>query len=274
MVYYKTATEVELIRESCLVVSKVLGLVGTMIKPGVTGFEIDQKAEELIRDHKGVPGFKGYNGFPSTLCISPNEGVVHGIPSKKEFRDGDIVSVDCGCLLNEFYGDAAYTFAVGDVDDKVMDLLCVTKESLYIGIEKAVVGRRIGDISFAIQQYAEKNNPYSIVRELVGHGLGKNLHEEPEVPNFGKRGKGIKLKDGLVIAIEPMVNMGNRKVEQSSDGWTIISKDRSPSAHYEHTIVVRKGQADILSTHAFVEEAIKNNPNIREISRKKAIFAD
>lgn len=274
MIYYKTDTEVELIRESCLVVSRVLGLVGNIIKPGITGIEIDQKAEELIKDYKGIPGFKGYNGFPSTLCISPNEGVVHGIPTKKEFRDGDIVSVDCGCLLNNFYGDAAYTFAIGEVDDKVIDLLRVTNESLYKGIEKAVVGNRIGDISFAIQQYAEKYNSYSIVRELVGHGLGKNLHEEPEVPNFGKRGKGIKLKDGLVIAIEPMVNMGKRGVEQSRDGWTIISKDRSPSAHYEHSIVVRKGKADILSTHAFVEEAIKNNPNIREISRKKAIFAD
>jgi methionyl aminopeptidase len=274
MVYYKTDAEVELIRESCLIVSKVLALVGSTIRPGITGIELDKKAEALIRDHKGVPGFKGYNGFPSTLCISPNEGVVHGIPSKREFRDGDIVSVDCGCLLNNFYGDAAYTFAVGEVDDAIIDLLCVTKESLYVGIEKAVVGRRIGDISFAIQEYAERKNPYSIVRELVGHGLGRNLHEEPEVPNFGKRGKGIKLKDGLVIAIEPMVNMGTREVEQANDGWTIVSKDKSPSAHYEHTIVVRKNKAELLSTHDFVEEAIKNNPNIREISRKKAIFAD
>jgi methionyl aminopeptidase len=274
MIYYKTDAEVELIRESCLIVSKVLALVGGIIRPGITGIELDKKAEELIRDHKGVPGFKGYNGFPSTLCISPNEGVVHGIPSNKEFREGDVVSVDCGCLLNNFYGDAAYTFAVGDVGDKVMDLLCVTKESLYMGIENAIVGRRIGDVSFAIQEYVEQKNSYGIVRELVGHGLGKNLHEEPEVPNFGKRGKGIKLKDGLVIAIEPMVNMGSCKVEQSSDGWTIISKDRSPSAHYEHTIVVRKNKAELLSTHDFVEEAIKNNPNVREISRKKAIFAD
>ncbi len=274
MIYYKTENEVELIRNSCLIVSKVLELVGSYIKPGITGLEIDKKAEALIRDHNGIPGFKDYKGFPATLCISLNEGVVHGIPSKREFRDGDIVSVDCGCLMNGYYGDAAYTFAIGEVKDEVMDLLCVTNEALYLGIESAIVGKRIGDISHAIQNHAEKNNTYSIVRELVGHGLGRKLHEKPEVPNFGKRGKGIKLKDGLVIAIEPMLNMGQREVEEASDGWTIISKDRSPSAHYEHTIVVRKGQADILSSHTYVEEAIKKNPNIREISRKKAIFAD
>lgn len=274
MFYYKTAAEVELIRASCLIVSRALGLVGSLIKPGITGKELDEKAEELIRDYKGVPGFKGYNDFPSTLCISPNAEIVHGIPNNKEFQDGDIVSVDCGCLLNGFYGDAAYTFAVGNVNDEVMDLLSVTNESLYKGIEKAVVGNRLTNISFAIQNYVERENSYHIVRELVGHGIGRDLHEEPEVPNFGKRGKGIKMKDGLVIAIEPMVNMGNRNIENGSDGWTIYSEDRSPSAHYEHTVVVRKGNADILSTHEYVEAAIKNNPNIREISRKKAIFAD
>lgn len=274
MVYYKTATEIELIRASCLIVSRVLGLVGSLIKPGITGEELDRKAEELIRDYKGVPGFKGYNDFPSTLCISPNEEIVHGIPNNKEFKDGDIVSVDCGCLLNNFYGDAAYTFAIGNVSGEKMDLLSVTNESLYKGIENAVVGNRLTDVSFAIQNYVERENSYHIVRELVGHGIGRNLHEEPEVPNFGKRGKGIKMKDGLVIAIEPMVNMGTRNIENGNDGWTIFSKDRSPSAHYEHTVVVRKGNADILSTHEYVEAAIKNNPNIREISRKKAIFAD
>ncbi|MFK7951036.1 MAG: type I methionyl aminopeptidase [Saprospiraceae bacterium] len=274
MVYYKTAAEIELIRTSCLVVSKVLGLVGSLIKPGVTGKELDKKAEELIRDYNGIPGFKGYNDFPSTLCISPNAEVVHGIPNDKEFKDGDIVSVDCGCLLNGFYGDAAYTFAIGDVSNEVMNLLSTTNESLYKGIEKAVVGNRLTNISFAIQNYVERENSYYVVRELVGHGIGRNLHEKPEVPNFGKRGKGLKMKDGLVIAIEPMVNLGTRNIENDSDGWTIYSKDRSPSAHYEHTVVVRKDNADILSTHEYVEVAIKNNPNIREISRKKAIFAD
>lgn len=274
MVYYKTTAEVELIRASCLVVSRVLGLVGSLIKPGITGEYLDKKAEELIRDYKGIPGFKGYNDFPSTLCISPNAEIVHGIPNKKEFRDGDIVSVDCGCLLNGFYGDAAYTFAIGDVSDDIMNLLSVTNESLYKGIENAVEGKRLTNISFAIQNYVEHINSYHVVRELVGHGIGKNLHEEPEVPNFGKRGKGIKMKDGLVIAIEPMVNMGTRHIENDSDGWTVYSKDRSSSAHYEHTVVVRKNNADILSTHRYVEEEIKKNPNIREISRKKAIFAD
>lgn len=274
MVYYKTTAEVELIRASCLVVSRVLGLVGSLIKPGITGEELDRKAEELIRDYKGIPGFKGYNGFPSTLCISPNAEIVHGIPNKKEFKDGDVISVDCGCLLNGFYGDAAYTFAIGDVSDNIMELLTVTNESLYKGIEKAVVGNRLTNVSYAIQKYVEQENPYHVVRELVGHGIGRNLHEEPEVPNFGKRGKGIKMKNGLVIAIEPMVNLGTRAIENDSDGWTVYSKDRSPSAHYEHTVVVRKGNADILSTHEYVEAAIKNNPNIREISRKKTIFAD
>lgn len=274
MIYYKTEEQVEAIRKSCLIVSRVLELVGSTIKPGVTGKEIDRKAEELILDSKGVPGFKGYRGFPATLCISPNEGVVHGIPTNKPFKDGDVVSVDCGVILNGYYGDAAYTFAVGDVPEKVMELLYVTRESLYKGIENAVVGKRIGDISHAIQNYVEKEHQYGVVRELVGHGVGRNLHEEPEVPNYGKRGKGVKLQNGLVIAIEPMVNMGTRQVMQSSDGWTIISRDYSPSAHYEHTVVVRKNQADILSNHSFVEEAIKNNPNVKEVSRKNPIFAD
>jgi methionyl aminopeptidase len=274
MVFYKTEAEIELIRASCLVVSRVLGLVGSLIRPGITGETLDRKAEELIRDYKGIPGFKGYNGFPSTLCISPNSEIVHGIPNKKEFKDGDIVSVDCGCLLNGFYGDAAYTFAIGEVGDDIMDLLSVTNESLYRGIDNAISGNRLTNISFAIQNYVERENSYHVVRELVGHGIGRNLHEEPEVPNFGKKGKGIRMKEGLVIAIEPMVNLGTRSIENDDDGWTIYSKDRSPSAHYEHTVVVRKDNADILSTHKYVEAAIKNNPNIREISRKKAIFAD
>jgi methionyl aminopeptidase len=273
MIYYKTDEEIELIRISSQMVGKTLGLVGEMLKPGVTGLSIDKAAEEFIRDNKGIPGFKNYNGFPSTLCVSLNDCVVHGIPSKKEFKDGDIVSVDCGVLLNGFFGDCAYTFAIGNVDEKTMTLLRVTNDSLYKGIENAVVGKRLGDISFAIQEYAEKKHKYGIVKKLVGHGIGKKLHEEPEVPNYGKRGKGIQLKNGLVIAIEPMVNMGTRDVDQMKDGWTILTKDRKPSAHFEHTVAVRKGKADILSTHEYVETAIKNNPNLREISTKNQIFA-
>jgi methionyl aminopeptidase len=268
MIFYKTSEEIELIRESCLLVSKTLAHVASIIKPGITGVQIDKEAEQLIRDHKAVPGFKGYNGFPATLCISPNEGIVHGIPTDKEFQEGDVVSIDCGALLNEFYGDSAYTFPLGEVNDDVADLLRSTKKSLYLGIEQAYVGNRIGDIGFAIQHYIEKEKGYSIVRELVGHGVGKNLHEAPEVPNYGLRGKGQKLKKGLVIAIEPMVNMGSREIRQSDDGWTIITKDRKPSAHFEHTIAIGDEAADILSNHSFIEEAIKNNPNIHDISIK------
>ncbi|KAA3641329.1 MAG: type I methionyl aminopeptidase [Bacteroidetes bacterium] len=266
MIIYKTDEEIELIRQSCLLVSKALALVGSMIKPGITGAEIDKAAEELIRDNGAVPGFKGYGGFPATLCVSPNEQVVHGIPDKDMiFQDGDIVSVDCGVIQNGFYGDSAYTFAIGDVSDEVMKLLEVTNTSLYKGIEQAVVGNRLGDVSFAIQQYAEKEHGYGIVRELVGHGLGRNLHEAPEVPNYGRRGRGVKLQEGLVIAIEPMVNLGNKRVATSKDGWTVYAKDRKPSAHFEHTVAVRKEKADILSNHSFVEEAIRKNDNVKEV---------
>ena len=265
-IFYKTDDEVELIRESCLLVCKTLGLVGELIRPGATGVAIDAQAEQLIRDHGAVPGFKGYRGFPSTLCISVNEQVVHGIPSKIEFKDGDVVSVDCGVLMNGYYGDAAYTFAIGDVKEEVMQLLRITKASLYKGIEQAVVGRRVGDISSAVQQFTERVHPYSVVRELVGHGLGRSLHEGPEVPNFGRRGNGHKMKDGLVIAIEPMINLGRREVVTASDDWTVITQDRKPSAHFEHSVVVRKKQADILSDHSFPEEAIRKNPNVKEVA--------
>ena len=265
-IFYKTDEEVEFIRTNCLMVSKTLALVGELIRPGVNGLDIDAKAEQLIRDNGGVPGFKGYRGFPATLCISVNEQVVHGIPSNIEFKDGDIVSVDCGVLMNGYYGDAAYTFALGDVKEDVMQLLRVTKASLYKGIQQAIVGKRVGDISSAIQHYTERVNKYGVVRELVGHGVGRNLHEAPEVPNFGRRGQGPKMLDGLVIAIEPMVNLGVKEVETLEDDWTVVSKDRLPSAHYEHSVVVRKGQADILSTHKYVEESIRKNPNLKEVS--------
>ena len=268
MVFYKTDEEIELIRESCLIVCKALTLVAENIRPGISGQAIDKLAEELIHDHKAKPGFKGYNGFPATLCISSNEAVVHGIPSKEAFKDGDIVSVDCGAYLNGFFGDSAYTFALGDVDEATMELLRVTNASLYRGIDMAIVGNRLGDLGNAIQQYCEKEHNFGIVRELVGHGIGRELHEPPEVPNYGRRGRGPILKDGLVIAIEPMVNMGRKEVRQADDGWTIITKDRKPSAHYEHTVAVRKEKADVLSDHSSIEEAVNQNANLKEVSVK------
>jgi len=268
MVYYKTSDEVELIRQSCLLVCKALEHVAKTIKPGLKAGTIDKEAEELIRDHGAEPGFKGYRGFPATLCVSVNESVVHGIPGQQEFLDGDIVSVDCGVLQNGFFGDAAYTFAIGDVNDDVLELMRVTRESLYLGIGQAVVGKRLGDIGHAIQEHAERKHHYGVVRELVGHGLGRNLHESPEVPNYGRRGTGPMLKDGLVIAIEPMVNLGGKEISQLEDGWTVITRDKKASAHYEHTVVVRKGEADILSDHNLVEVAVKNNPELKDISEK------
>ena len=255
MIYLKTNDEIELIKESSLLVGKTLAEVAKLIKPGVKTIDLDKRAEEYIRDHGAVPGFKGYNGFPYALCISVNENVVHGFPSDRELIDGDIVSIDCGTLKNGFYGDSAYTFAVGEVNGDVLDLMKRTKESLYIGIEMAVEGNRIGDIGNAIQKHVEGFG-YSVVRDLVGHGLGKNLHEKPEVPNYGRRGTGPKLKEGMVLAIEPMINLGTKKVVQERDGWTIRTADRKPSAHYEHDVAVRKGKAEILSTFDYIEEVI------------------
>ena len=269
MIYYKTKEEIELLRASCLLVCKAHELVASMLKPGVTGHQIDKAAEELIRDHGAKPGFKGYRGFPATLCISPNEGVVHGIPTDVEFKEGDIVSVDCGTYMNEFYGDSAFTYALEGASEEELELLSVTNESLYKGIDQAIAGKRIGDIGYAVQQYAEKVHGYGVVRELVGHGVGKNLHESPEVPNYGSRGRGALLKEGLVIAIEPMVNMGTKAVRQSDDGWTIITRDKKPSAHFEHTVAVGKEKADILSNHDGIIEVIKNNPHLMEISLKR-----
>jgi len=268
-IYYKTTEEVELIRQSCQLVSKTLGLVGELLKPGAIGKEIDAQAEQFIRDHGAEPGFKGYGGFPATLCVSRNEAVVHGIPVDEPFKDGDIVSVDCGVYWNGFYGDAAFTFPIGDVAEDTMKLLRTTQDSLYKGIEQVKIGRRIGDISFAIQHFIRKYG-YGIVKELVGHGVGKNLHEAPEVPNYGKRGKGFKLQEGLVIAIEPMVNLGTQEIRSLSDKWTVVTRDGKPSAHYEHTVAVGKDGADILSTHRFVEEAIAKNPNLKSVARATA----
>ncbi|GAB2662453.1 type I methionyl aminopeptidase [Flavihumibacter cheonanensis] len=262
MIYYKTSAEVELIRESSLLVSKTLAHVASVIKPGMTTIQIDELAETFIRDHGAVPSFKNYKGFPFTCCISVNDAVVHGFPNDRPLRDGDIVSVDVGAYKNGFHGDSAYTFALGTITDEVSQLLEVTKTSLYLGIEKAVAGNRVGDISFAIQEYAEKKFKYGVVRELVGHGLGRHLHEEPQVPNYGKRGSGAKLKDGLVIAIEPMINMGVKEVWYEEDGWTVKTKDGLPAAHFEHTICVRRGKADILSNFEDIEAAEKANPNL------------
>jgi methionyl aminopeptidase len=255
MITYKSAEEIELIRESSLLVGKALAEVAKIIRPGITPLELDRRAEEFIRDSNAIPAFKGYGDFPNTLCISLNDVVVHGIPTSKALIDGDIVSVDCGVLKNGYYGDSAYTFEIGEVPAAIKQLLMVTKESLYKGIEKAIEGMRIGDVGFAVQEHAEKFG-YGVVREMVGHGIGKNLHEKPEVPNYGKRGAGIKLMEGLVIAIEPMINLGKAPIFQDNDGWTIRTKDGKVSAHFEHTIAVKKGKADILSSFEFVEEVL------------------
>ncbi|MDE0742123.1 MAG: type I methionyl aminopeptidase [Candidatus Poseidoniia archaeon] len=255
MIYYKTEEEIELVRKSSLLVAKTHAEIAGLIKPGITTLALDKIAEEFIRDNGGIPAFKGYGGFPNTLCMSPNEQVVHGIPNDRVLEDGEILSVDCGVVMNDYYGDSAFTYEVGDVDAQTKQLLKVTKESLYKGIEQAVAGNRIGDIGYAVQQHAESFG-YGVVRELVGHGVGKNLHESPEVPNYGRRGRGVILKEGLIIAIEPMINMGTKRIMQHNDGWTITTIDNKPSAHFEHTIVVRKGKAEILSSFEEIEKKI------------------
>jgi len=255
MISYKTEEEIELVRKSSLLVAKTHAEIAGLIKPGITTLALDKIAEEFIRDNGGVPAFKGYGGFPNTLCMSPNDQVVHGIPNDRALENGEILSVDCGVVMNGYYGDSAFTYEVGEVDAETKQLLKVTKESLYKGIEQAVAGNRIGDIGYAVQQHAESFG-YGVVRELVGHGVGQNLHESPEVPNYGRRGRGVMLKEGLVIAIEPMINMGTRRILQNNDGWTITTIDNKPSAHFEHTIVVRKGKAEILSSFEEIEKKI------------------
>lgn len=255
MIILKTDQEIELIRESSLLVGKTLAEVGKLIKPGALLKDLDRLAETFIRDHQAVPGFKGYNGFPSTLCISLNDEVVHGIPGDRKLKDGDIVSVDCGVLKNGFYGDSAYTFACGTVRESYLKLMMATKESLYQGIQASVAGNRTGDIGYAVQHYVE-NLGYSVVRDLVGHGLGRSLHEKPEVPNYGQKGDGPLLKEGMVICIEPMINYGKRGVTQDPDGWTIRTRDRLPSAHYEHVVAIRKDKAEVLSSFDEIELVI------------------
>ena len=255
MIPIKTDEEIEVQRKSSLLVGKTLAEVAKSVRPGVTTLKLDTIAETFIRDHGAVPGFKGYGGFPGSLCISVNDEVVHGIPGDRVLKDGDIVSIDCGTLMNGFYGDSAYTFAVGEVSEDILDLLKRTKESLYLAIEQTVAGKRIGDIGNAVQTYVEGFG-YSVVRDLVGHGVGRNLHEKPEVPNYGRRGSGIKLKSGMVLAIEPMINLGVKEVSQDRDGWTIRTVDSKPSAHFEHNVVVRNGKADVLSTFEDIEKVL------------------
>jgi methionyl aminopeptidase len=262
MIHYKTPSEIELMRSSALLVSKTLTEVAKVLKPGVTTRQLDTLIADYIHDHDAVPSFLDYRGYPFASCISVNDVVVHGFPNDRPLVDGDIISVDIGVVKKGYHGDHAYTFAIGDPGPEVMQLIRVTKESLYKGIEKAIAGNRVGDISYAIEEHTSRKYGYGVVRELVGHGLGKYLHEEPQVPNYGRRGTGAKLKEGLVLAIEPMINLGKREVYTESDGWTVRTTDHQPSVHFEHDVAVRKGRADILSDYSMIEAAEKANPHL------------
>ncbi|WP_297516933.1 type I methionyl aminopeptidase [Flavobacterium sp.] len=255
MIQPKTREEIEIMRESALLVSKTLGEIAKVIQPGVTTLQLDKLAEEFIRDHGAEPGFLGMYGFPNTLCVSPNAQVVHGIPSNKPLEEGDVISVDCGVLKNGFYGDHAYSFEIGEVAPEVKRLLQVTKESLYVGIREFRAGNRVEDVGNAIQKYCESNG-YGVVRELVGHGLGRKMHEEPEMPNYGKRGRGKLFIEGMVVAIEPMINMGTKNIKQLKDGWTILTADGKPSAHFEHNVALVDGKPELLSTFQYVYQAL------------------
>ena len=269
-VVLKNAKEIELMRESALIVSKTLGMLASEIKPGVSTLELDAKAETCIRDHGAIPGFLGLYNFPNTLCMSPNAQVVHGIPNKDPLQEGDIISIDCGSLKNGFYGDHAYTFGVGEIDPENEKLLQVTKESLYKGIAEFKAGNRIGDLAYAIQQHAE-NEGYGVVRELVGHGLGNTMHEGPEVPNYGKRGRGKKFQEGMVLAIEPMINRGTHRIKHLKDGWTILTADGLPSAHFEHDVALIDGKPELLSTFQYIYEALGISSDEEIPFRKEAL---
>ena len=255
MIKIKTREEIELMRESALIVSKTLGILAKEVKPGVTTLYLDKLAEDFIRSEGAIPGFLGLYDFPNTLCMSPNTQVVHGFPTKEPLKEGDIISIDCGAKKNGFYGDHAYTFAVGEIEPETKKLLDITKESLYAGIREFKTGNRVGDVGFAIQHFAEKHG-YGVVRELVGHGLGREMHEDPEMPNYGKRGRGKKFIEGMVVAIEPMINMGTHKIRQHSDGWTITTLDNKPSAHFEHDVAIVNGKPELLSTFKYVYESL------------------
>lgn len=262
MIHYKTNEEVEKMRVSALLVSKSLTEIAKILKPGITTLYLDKVIGDFIRDHQAIPSFLNYNGYPFNSCISVNEVVVHGFPNENELKEGDIVSVDVGVIKDGWHGDHAYSFAIGDPGKENAQLIKVTKESLYKGIEKAVVGNRLGDISFAIFEHTEKKYGYGVVRELVGHGLGRQMHEDPQVPNYGRRGTGLKLKEGMVLAIEPMINLGTKDVFTEKDGWTVKTKDLKTSIHFEHDVCIRKNKADILSDYAPIEAAEKANPNL------------
>ena len=262
MIHIRNHQEIETIRKSALMVSATLTEVAKFLKPGVKTITVDTMAEAFIRDNGGVPSFKNYHGFPYSLCISVNEVVVHGFPSDYELKDGDIVSVDCGVYMNGYHGDSAYTFAIGNVKPETLKLLRTTKESVYLGIEQARDNNRVGDISFAVENYTNRIHGYGVVRELVGHGVGKELHEDPQVPNNGRRGDGKKLKEGMVLAIEPMINLGTRDVKTLTDGWTVVTRDGKPSAHFEHTTAVRKNKGENLSSFAPIEAAEQANAEL------------
>jgi len=255
MIIPKTTEEIELMRESALIVSKTLGMLAKEVKPGVTSLYLDKLAEDFIREQGAVPGFLGLYDFPNTLCMSPNAQVVHGIPNNTPYKEGDIISIDCGAVKNGYYGDHAYTFAVGEIAPEVEKLLRITKESLYAGIREFKIGNRVGDVGYAIQQYCEAEG-YGVVRELVGHGLGKTMHEDPEMPNYGRRGRGKKFVEGMTVAIEPMINLETKRIEQLKDGWTILTADRKPSAHFEHDVALVNGKPELLSTFAYIYEAL------------------
>jgi methionyl aminopeptidase len=260
MIKIKSDEEIELMRESALIVSKTLGMLAAEVKPGVTTLALDTLAETFIRDHGGVPGFLGLYDFPNSLCMSPNAQVVHGIPNKEPLKEGDIISIDCGVLKNKFYGDHAYTFEVGEVASETKKLLQITKESLYVGIREFKTGNRVGDVGYAIQKFTEDHG-YGVVRELVGHGLGKEMHEDPEMPNYGKRGRGKKFVEGMTVAIEPMTNLGTKNIKQLKDGWTILTADGKPSAHFEHNVAIVNGKPELLSTFQYIYDVlgIKSN---------------
>lgn len=259
MIIYKSSEEIAVMRKSCLLVGEAHAVIAAYLKPGVTTMELNNLAEEFLKDNGATPSFKNYHGYPFATCISVNDAVVHGFPNDVPLKEGDVVSVDIGAYKNGFHGDSAYTFALGVTDEEVLKLLKVTKESLYKGIEKAIVGNRIGDIAYAIQEHTEKKHGYGVVRELVGHGLGRSMHEDPQVPNYGKKGNGPKLKAGMVLAIEPMINLGVKDVYTEDDGWTIRTKDGKASAHFEHDVHIQPGQPDILSSFDAVEKAEAKN---------------
>ncbi len=263
MILIKTAEEIELMRESALVVSRTLGMLASEIKPGAHPLKLDKMAEEFIREQGAEPGFLGMYDFPNTLNWSPNAQVVHGIPGNELLKEGDIISVDCGAVKNGFYGDHAYTFEVGEVAAETQKLLQVTKASLYLGIREFKLGNRVGDVAYAIQSHCEKHG-YGVVRELVGHGLGRDLHEDPQMPNYGKRGRGKKFVDGMAVAIEPMINMGSRRIKQLKDGWTILTADGQPSAHFEHNVALVNGKPELLSTFQYIYEALGIQSNEEE----------